>query len=294
MNWLNTPAVIICILACIVTLFISPIKVQCEEQSFSLLNMNESLSGMVVSGEINYYKITVPEGSAFLCVQLTGVTGDPDIFLQTQPTSDATVLSSSTFDPDLNELILYNKPQAGEFYIAVLGYSDATYTITVKMIQHQDILPITENSIGQLTLAKGDFVIYKLTLESPYVLLHIGVIPESGDPDLMIFYNEGVQINTSMEYDLTPDWIFETEPQQGEWYIAVSGYLDSVYHLTAKLLSLDHSTSLAVNENSQQSIASGEYKIYKYHVPEDSDNFNIEFNVISGKAVILGIRQDAS
>ncbi|MBF0102535.1 MAG: PPC domain-containing protein [Desulfobacterales bacterium] len=296
-NWLKLkPSIFFtCILTMITLVFFLTTQVHAEDPVITQLNPNESLNGMVGVEAINYYKITVPEGTTFLNIKLTGVTGDPDLYLLSLPTSEGITLSSSTESSDSNELILYCKPQAGELYIGVLGYSDGAFTITANIIQHQDVIPISDHISVQNNVGQGRFVFYKYTIANDNnTLMHIGLIPVSGNPDMIIFYNEGNSITNSLNPDLTPDWLLQTDPQQGEWYIAIFGSVDSAYSLSARLFSSEQIMQIAVNEVNQHSISAGEYKLYQYRVPEDSGSFNIELNVISGNAVMIGITEDTS
>jgi len=92
-----------------------------------------SISG--ASGSWAYYKITVPASQTSLVIQISGGTGDCDLYVKlgSQPTS-----TSYNYRPYLsgnNETVTVTNPAAGDWYIGLNGYSafsgltlKATYT----------------------------------------------------------------------------------------------------------------------------------------------------------------------
>lgn len=80
-----------------------------------------SLSG--AQGSWQYFKITVPSGQTSLAINMSGGSGDADLYVKlgSQPTS-----SSYDYRPYLsgnNESVSVTNPAAGDWYIGVYGYS---------------------------------------------------------------------------------------------------------------------------------------------------------------------------
>jgi serine protease len=91
-------------------------------------------AGTANTGAWKNYTVTVPAGKTKMTVTMTGSNGDADLYIKkaAQPT-----LSSYDFRPYLdgsNEIVVVNATttpplSSGTWYIAVNGYSTATYTL---------------------------------------------------------------------------------------------------------------------------------------------------------------------
>ena len=184
------------------------------------------------SGSWTYYKITVPSGQSSLEIQISGGTGDCDLYVKlgSQPSS-----SSYDYRPYLsgnNETVTVTSPAAGDWYIGLNGYqSYSGVSLQATYASSSGGGGVTALSSGvpvsNLSGATGADDFYKITVPSGQSSLEIKISGGSGDCDLYVKF--GSQPTTS-SYDYRPylngnnETVTVTDPSAGDWYIMLHGY----------------------------------------------------------------------
>lgn len=174
--------------------------------------------------EVNYW-IDVPAGQKNLTFDISGGTGDADVYVRfgSEPTT-------STYDcrPYRNgntENCTFASPQTGRYYVMIRAYS--TYSGVQLVADYQ------ENSGGNsiehpnLSGSTGDWKHYTLDVTAGSSSLNAAITGGSGDADLYVRFGSEP---TTGSYDCRPyrngneETCSVTNPQAGTWYISVRAY----------------------------------------------------------------------
>ncbi|WP_346836441.1 pre-peptidase C-terminal domain-containing protein [Microbulbifer sp. SAOS-129_SWC] len=174
------------------------------------------------------YTLDVPAGASNLSFQISGGTGDADLYVKF---GSAPTTSSYDCRPYLNgnaETCSISNVQAGTYYVMVRAYSSFS---GVSLVGSYD-----ENGGGgsgsgwtetNLSGAQGSWQHFTLNVDSGLSSLDVQMSGGSGDGDLYVRY--GAQPTTS-SYDCRPYKYGNSEtcsfanPQSGTWYISIRGY----------------------------------------------------------------------
>ncbi len=205
----------------------------------SPLTNNVALTGLAgSSGSKKYYTLEVPAGQPTLSFEISGGTGDADLYVR-----HGAVPSSSTYDcrpykSGNAELCTFNNPQAGTWYVMVHAYS--TYSaVTLKGSYGGDTggggtgTPVT-------TTVSGSVGKNKVVNHGPYTVLagttFNVTMTGSGNPDLYVRF--GAQATTasyncrSINSGATESCSVTVPAGQSSAYIMVRGTTSATYNMT--------------------------------------------------------------
>lgn len=262
----------------------------------------------VSPGEYVYFQFHVDDPSQNIAIDVTPLNGDPDVFVDCaiQPTGDDTGTPSrsanhykwksenwghdsvlvSHDDPAGSCAATATGPNGGTFYIAVLGFSNTTFTILGSM---DDGLPtlLVDGAPQQGTVVAGAYKMYEFEVGEEAPELTITLTPIFGDPDLYVNINGRMASRT--------DYTFRSQFSRGKDYIfieaadmctscfvsiAVYGYQTSSYTIAATtggaLRTLQDGVSV------RDFVQHNEYEYFQFTVPEGGHTLEITCTVVSG------------
>ncbi|WP_326522507.1 M4 family metallopeptidase [Archangium lipolyticum] len=194
-----------------------------------------NLSGS--SGNKKYYALEVPAGQPSLSFEISGGTGDADLYVRY-----GSVPSSSTYDcrpykSGNAEVCTFTNPQAGTWYVMLNAYS-AYSGVTLKGAYSTGGgggtgTPVTETASGSVARRELDnFGPYSVLAGSTFKVTMTG----SGNPDLYVRFGAAP---TTSKYDCRPaasgasETCTVTVPEgQSSAYIMVRGASAGTYNLT--------------------------------------------------------------
>jgi hypothetical protein len=245
------------------------------------------ISGAQASEKI--YRIDVPAGQTSLEIQITGGTGDADLYVKLGAPPTTTDYDYRPFLAGSEESVTINTPLGGTWYIMVRGYSAFT-GLTLKasygdVRQLQDGVPVTG-----LSGALNSLTYYKIVVPSGQDVLLVSMSGGTGNADLYI--KKGSKPTTS-SWDYRPIQSGNTESVSigasslpGTWYIMIRG--TAAY--SGVTLLADYSASTAtitlVNGVAVKDISGsqGGAKYYKIEVPSGQSKLEIVMSGGTGDA----------
>jgi serine protease len=188
-----------------------------------------NLSGATSSN--TYYTFTVPAGATNLTFNMSGGSGDADIYVKfgSQPTSSS--YDCRPYKGGNAESCSFATPQAGTYHVMINGYSAysgvslvADYTAASGGGGGSTGATLTETNIS---VARRAWKHYTVTVPAGMSDLTVTTSGGSGDGDLYV--RRGAQPTTST-YDCRPyksgnaETCSFTNPQAATWYISIYGY----------------------------------------------------------------------
>lgn len=188
-----------------------------------------NLSGAASSN--TYYTFTVPAGATNLTFNMSGGTGDADMYVKfgAQPTSSS--YDCRPYKSGNAESCSFSTTQAGTYHVMLNAYSAysgvsliADYTPASGGGGGNQGATLTESNIS---IARRAWKHYTVTVPAGMSTLTVDIAGGSGDADLYV--KRGSQPTTS-SYDCRPYKTGNTEscsfnnPQAATWYISVYGY----------------------------------------------------------------------
>ncbi len=185
------------------------------------------LSGTI--GSETFYTIVVPAGQDDLEIQITGGTGDCDLYVRRNAAPTMTTYDYRPYEVGNEETVLVESPAAGTWYIMLRGYTAysgltlvATYSATVS------ITPLTNGMpLSGLSASTGTETLYKIDVPVGQTKLEIQIAGGTGDCDL---YIKRDAVPTTDVYDYRPYYLGNNElvtidnPTAGTWYIMLRAY----------------------------------------------------------------------
>lgn len=148
--------------------------------SATVLQDGQTVSGLV--GETDseaHFMITVPEGSEVLKIELSGGTGDADLYLRHDTPPTIFSYDHGSFYPGNDELIAINGPEAGDWHIMISAfeaYEGLSLYVTHTASVHVDLLEVSNVVAGQRTEGKMVDITYDLEVpanESATVIFRV-------------------------------------------------------------------------------------------------------------------------
>ncbi len=189
----------------------------------------------VSTGGKVYYNFTVPAGATNLTVNLSGGTGDADLYLRrgSQPTTSA--YDCRPYKDGNTEACSVPTPGSGKWHVMVVGYKAAT---GVRLIANWDEATgggnppaggVLQNGVvkGNLSGSTGSTAFYTFDLPAGAKNLRVATSGGSGDVDL--YLRRGSKPTTSA-YDCRPYEQGNAEvcsgatPGAGTWHVMIRGY----------------------------------------------------------------------
>ena len=238
------------------------------------------LSGTI--GSETFYTIVVPAGQDDLEIQITGGTGDCDLYVRRNAPPTMTTYDYRPYDVGSEETVLVESPAAGTWYIMLRGYTAysgltlvATYSATVS------ITPLTNGMpVSGLSATTGTETLYQIDVPAGQTKLEIQIAGGTGDCDL---YVKRGAVPTKDVYDYRPYRIGNNEtvtvdnPTAGTWYIMLRAY--STY--TGVTLMATHSGGLGITLTNGVPVpnlsgAMGSETLYRIDVPAGQGNLEIK------------------
>lgn len=208
------------------------------------------VAGSLDAGEQANYTIAVPEGATSLVVEITGATGDLDLYVRFNqpPTTDD--YDFRPYQITGNEKVTVDtstKPAitAGTWYVMIDAYEASPYTLTATVSTSGGSTPsssvLTSGVPVSGEVAKGEQDLYTIVLTDTANKLVVKTTGTISDLDLYLRFGEAP---TRSRYDYRPylgygDETIEVTPaskvpiRAGTWYVMVDGYEGGRYTLTA-------------------------------------------------------------
>jgi len=223
-----------------------------NDRSHALLQKGVTLTDSVAPHEYHYYKFQADNAGCNVSIQLTPLSGDPDLYVSTTfpyPNSSNAEWMSTRTRLQGDQVTIYNAA-VGKYWIGVRGFMNSTFTISASMIcddvnsTHatilQDGMPI------EGSLDRGDVRLYRFSVSGATTGVSFSVSAHAGDPDLYI--KRGKKFIDPDEADMAVETygsdfitIRQGDPlfcQHGcDYYVLVKAAASATYTLTAKLAS---------------------------------------------------------
>ncbi|MGD8378473.1 MAG: pre-peptidase C-terminal domain-containing protein [Gammaproteobacteria bacterium] len=183
-----------------------------------------NLSG--AQGDQLFFSLDVPAGAANLSFQMSGGTGDADLYVKfgSQPT-----LSSYDCRPyqyGNNETCNISNIQTGTYYVMINGYSSFS---GVSLVGSFDTPTVLQNGtpVDNLSGNAGDKLYFQMDVPSGASNLSFAMSGGSGDADLYVKFGS---VPTTSSYDCRPYINGNNETcnistiQTGTYYVMINGY----------------------------------------------------------------------
>lgn len=99
-----------------------------------------------VSGSTQYYSVTVPAGAKNLKIQISGGSGDADLYVKLGQTPTLASYDCRPYQIGNNEICDFTSPAAGTYYIMLYGYTEFSGVTLAATYQNRivDITPIIQ------------------------------------------------------------------------------------------------------------------------------------------------------
>ena len=250
--------------------------------------------GHVVAGGVQFYSYLISadstENDCTLSVTMSLTNGDADLFMSTTtefPSVDDHEYASLSFG---NDNIDVANPKAAKYYIAVVGFSDARFSIvsSVSCTGDDDHPEMKYTSLidGQPqsgTLNIAEYRYYKFKVNDISTSITITATKSYGDPDLYITtdINDGdVGVSNNIWHALAtgPDAITIDPSDENycstcTYYIGVRSFQDTGYIITA---SLDNTIVALIDGTATSSNLKAEsYNYFKFYVDKNDAEVDI-------------------
>lgn len=184
-----------------------------------------------------YYYIDVPEGAANLTFQISGGSGDADLYTLQGAKATSSNYDCRPYRYGNNETCTYSTPEAGTWYAGIHAYNDFSgVNLTVSYDTAGDIEPEPETNGNEVTngqtisglgASQNEWLYYYVNVPEGAGSLSIQISGGYGDADL--YTKLGAEPSTS-SYDCRPFRYRNNEvctyssPQAGQWYIGIRAY----------------------------------------------------------------------
>ncbi|HNS20344.1 MAG TPA: pre-peptidase C-terminal domain-containing protein [Sedimentisphaerales bacterium] len=252
----------------------------------------DGISGSL--GTAKYYKITVPSGQSKLEIQMSGGTGDADLYVRLGELPTTTTYDYRPYLTGNNESVTVNNPTAGIWYIMIRGraaFANVTLLATYGGTIPDTVTELTNGvPVSGIAGAASSETFYKIVVPSGQTSLVIFTSGGTGDVDLYV--RLGAKPTTST-WDYRPYLIGNEEtvtintPTAGTYYIMLRGFqaytgvtLKATYTgVSDDAIELDNGVPVSGIAG-----AAGSEKFYKIVVPAGQDSLTIEMSGGTGDA----------
>lgn len=178
------------------------------------------------------YFINVPEDAINLTVEISGGTGDADLYTRFGAQPDLSTYDCRPYNYGNSETCVSASPRAGVWYISLRGYTAFSgVRLTAKFEKNNpdpDVGEITnDQTISSLSAETNQWLEYYINVPENASNLTVRISNGTGDADL---YSRFGDKPTASAYDCRPYQYGNSEicthasPQAGEWYIGLHGY----------------------------------------------------------------------
>jgi uncharacterized membrane protein len=256
-----------------------------------------NLSG--AAGSEKQFRFDLPAGQKNLQIQMSGGTGDADLYVRLKSPPTTTEYDYRPFQAGNNETVTVDAPTAGTWFVMIRGYSDYA-GVTLKaswgdgtVTALQDEMPVT-NLSGSLSSEK----FFQFDVPAGQDSLEFRMSGGSGNADMYI--KKGAKPTTS-SYDYRPVDNGNTESirisssaLEGTWYVmlkAAKAYdgvtLVGDYSVSKVVITLSNGvpvTGIAAS--------TGGERYYRIDVPSNQQKFEIRISGGTGDADLY-VKQDS-
>jgi len=185
-----------------------------------------NLSGATNSQQ--FFFIAVPAGQASLTVQISGGTGDADLYVRFGAHPTTSTFDCRPFINGNNETCSFTNPAAGNWFIMLNGF--ASYSgVTLKATYAVDTTtPLSNNvPVTNISGASGSQQFWKLTVPSGQTQVVFNISGGTGDADLYV--RRGARPTTAT-FDCRPfingnnETCTFTNPVAGDYFVMLRGF----------------------------------------------------------------------
>jgi hypothetical protein len=184
-----------------------------------------------LSGALNaqqFFFIAVPAGQTTLTVQMSGGTGDADLYVRFGSRPTTATYDCRPFINGNNETCTFNSPSAGNWFIMLNGFS-AYSGVTLKATYATDTTTALGNNVPVTNIsgASGSNQFWKLTVPAGQTSVVFNISGGSGDADLYV--RRGARPTTAT-YDCRPFLNGNNEtctfnnPVAGDYFVMLRGF----------------------------------------------------------------------
>lgn len=245
-------------------------------------------------GLAKYYKIDVPSGQTKLEFQMSGGTGDADLYVRQGFLPTTTDYDYRPYLPGNNESVTVNNPTAGTWYVMV--YGRAVFSGVTLLATYGGAVPDTVTElqngvpVSGVSGAAASETFYKIVVPTGQASLVILTTGGTGDVDLYV--RLGAKPTTTT-WDYRPymkgneETVTINAPSAGTWYIMLRGYaafagvtVKATYTPVADdVIELQNGVAIGGLTGN-----SGSEKFYKIVVPAGQSSLKIEMSGGTGDA----------
>jgi serine protease len=140
------------------------------------------------AGSEQFYMIVVPAGQDDLEIEISGGTGDCDLYVRRNAAPTTTTYDYRPYKVGNDETVSVANPAAGTWYIMLRGYTAysgltlvASYSASVTVVTLSNGVPVTN-----LSDTAGGEKFYKIEVPSGQAKLQISISGGTGDADLYV------------------------------------------------------------------------------------------------------------
>ncbi len=250
-------------------------------------------------GSERFYRIIVPSGQAKFEIEMSGGTGDADLYVKRGAPPTTSDYDYRPFEIGNNETVTIDNPQGGNWLIMIRGYHAysgvtlvATYGGGGGGGGGETVIPLSNGvPVTDLSGATGSEVYYKIDVPAGQSKLEIETSGGTGDMDMYV--RKDAKPTTS-EWDHRPyvsgnnETVTINNPTAGTYYIMLRGYqaysgvtLVATYKTTGDptVVTLDNGVPVTGISG-----AAGSEKFYKITVPAGQDFLDIIMSDGTGDA----------
>ncbi|HPC95729.1 MAG TPA: pre-peptidase C-terminal domain-containing protein [Sedimentisphaerales bacterium] len=236
-------------------------------------------------GSEKLYRITVPAGQTKFEIEISGGTGDADLYVKRGAAPTTSDYEYRPYEIGNNEIVTIDNPPSGDWFIMLRGYHAYTgVTLVATYGGAGDTVTALNNGVPVTGLsgATGSEVYYKIDVPAGQAKLEIQTSGGTGDLDMYV--RRGSKPTTT-EWDYRPylsgnnEIVTINSPAADTYYIMLRGYqaytgatLVATYTPVSDPTVITLSNGVPVTGISG---AAGSEKFYKIVVPAGQDFLNI-------------------
>ncbi len=248
-----------------------------------------NLSGSAASEK--QFRFDLPAGQKNLQIQMSGGTGDADLYVQLKSPPTTTEYDYRPFQAGNNETVAVDAPTAGTWFVMVRGYSDYA-GVTLKASWGDGTVTILQDEVpvNNLSGSLGSEKFFQFDVPDGQEYLEFKMSGGSGNADMYI--KKGSKPTTS-DYDDRPVDNGNTESikissnsLEGTWYVmlkAAKAYdgvtLVADYSANKTIVTLSNGVPV-----SNISAPTGGERYYRIDVPSNQQKFEIRISGGTGDA----------
>lgn len=198
----------------------------------------QTLSDLAASqGEWIYYYVNVPIGASNLQIQISGGSGDADLYTRLGSEPTTSTYDCRPYNYGNNENCSYSTPEAGQWYIGIRAYNAYSgVSLSVSYDVEGETSPEPEpdggeitngQTISNLSASEGEWIYYYIDVPSGAASLLFQISDGSGDADL---YTQSGAEPTTSSWDCRPYRSGNNEacsypaPTAGQWFAGIQAY----------------------------------------------------------------------